>query len=101
VEDPEESAWREGLDAARAETIARASWLRFMAVRIVPLGCAFVPAFVILILLFGGLLSVIGWGESLLAGRIALGAALVGAAAIAIALFRWVVTRWWWYRRLM
>lgn len=86
---------------ARAEAVARVSWLRFMAVRIVPLGCAFVPAFLILILLFGGLLSAVGWAESLLAGRIALGAALVGAAAIAIALFRLVVTRWWWYRRLM
>jgi hypothetical protein len=101
VEEPERPLWTKGLDAAKAVALARVNLLRFMAVRIVPLGCAFVPAFLILILLFGGLLSAIGWAESLVAGRIALGAALIGAAAIAIALFRLVVTRWWWYRRLM
>jgi len=101
VDAPDDPLWKEGLDAARAVVGARVSRLRFMAVRIVPLGCVFVPAFFILLLLFGALLPVIGWGESLLAGQIALGAAVVGAAAIAIALFRLVVTRWWWYRRLM
>jgi hypothetical protein len=101
VDEPEEPLWKVAVDGVRAEVMARVNWLRFMAVRMVALGCAFVPAFVILILLFGGLLSLVGWRESLLAGRIALGAAVLGAAAIAIALFRLVVTRWWWYRRLM
>lgn len=101
MDEPEDPLWKDGLDVARAVVVERVSPLRFAAVRIVPLGCAFVPAFFILLLLFGALLPVVGWGESLLAGQIALGIAVVGAAAIAIALFRWVVTRWRWYRRLM
>ena len=84
-----------------ADVQRRLSFLKFAGLRIVPLGCAFVPAFAILFALFVGFLALTGLSESVLAGQIALVAALVGAAVVAIALFQRVIVHWRWYRRLL
>ena len=101
LRDGQEPTWK---DVARgAERIAGSpvSRLRFFLARIIPLGCIFLPAFFILLGIFAGILSLIGQGESVLAGQAALVGALVCAAILAIVVFKRVVERWWWYRRLL
>ena len=86
-----------------AERIARSpvSRLRFVLARMIPLGCIFLPAFFVFLGISAGILSLIGQRESVLAGQVALVGALVCAAVLAIVVFKRVVERWWWYRRLL
>ena len=82
-------------------TRGRSSGFLFAATLVFPLGCAFVAAFLIAIALLGGVLTWIGLHESTLAGQVALVLALVIAAAAVVAVYRRVIPRMPWLRRLV
>lgn len=82
-------------------TRGRVSGGLFLAVLTLPLGCAFVAGFLALITLLGGVLTLIGLRESQLAGQIALVAALAGAAALVVVVYRKLIPRVPWLRRLI
>ena len=66
-----------------------------------PLGCAFVTGFLVLITLLGVVLTLIGLRESQLASGIAVVAALAGAAAFVFVVLRQVIPRVPWLRRVV
>ena len=79
----------------------RSSGFLFMAILVFPLGCAFVAAFLIAITIIGALLALIGLADSQFAGQVALVGAIAIAAAVVVAVYRRVIPRLPWLRRLV
>jgi len=66
-----------------------------------PIGCAFVAAFALAVALIYGLLAATGLAESQVAGLIGLAFALAFAVVVALAVFRLLIFRMPWLRRLI
>ena len=102
---PDGSVPAEGLER-HAEVLddlsrGRFSGFLFAAILVFPLGCAFVAAFLIAITLLGVVVTWIGLRESTAAGQVALVAAIAIAAAVVVAVYRRVIPRLPWLRRLV
>jgi len=82
-------------------TGGRVSGMLFLGILGLPLGCAFIVGFIVLILAFGAALALIGLDKSPLANLIALGAALIGAVAVVILVYRKLIPRLPWLQRLI
>ena len=82
-------------------TRGRSSGFLFTAILVLPLGCAFVAAFLIAITIIGGLLVLIGLADSQVAGQFGLVAAIAIAAAVVVAVYRRIIPRLPWLRRLV
>jgi len=82
-------------------TRGRVSAVLFIGVLGLPLGCAFVAGFIALIVVFGGALALIGLEKSPVANVFAFGAALIGAFAVVVVVYRKVIVRVPWLRRLV
>jgi len=79
----------------------RVSGFLFLAILGLPLGCAFVLGFVALFVVLVGFVTLIGLGESRAAGQIALVAALAGAVAVVVVVYRKLIVLIPWLRRLI
>lgn len=82
-------------------TTGRVSALLFIGVLGLPLGCAFLASFIALMLVFGGALALVGLRMSGVAGLVALGAAFIGAFAVVVVVYRKLIVRVPWLRRLV
>lgn len=113
-EDSEESITAEPLPprtaGARLEETAatldqvtggRVSAVMFIGVLGLPLGCAFILGFVALILVFGGALALIGLDKSPVANEVGLAAAFIGAVVVVVLVYRKLILRVPWLRRLI
>jgi hypothetical protein len=76
----------------------RASGCLVLGLLGIPLGCAFLLGFVSLIVLFGGAFALIGLDRSTVVNLITLAAALVGAFALVVRVYRKMIARWPWLR---
>lgn len=92
---------RRGATAIDDATQRRFSRTAAMGIVLVPLGCAFVIGFAIAIALVGGILALTGLAESQLAGQIGLGIAFLIAVGVVVAVFRMLILRFPWFRRLV
>lgn len=79
----------------------RVSALLFIGVLGLPLGCAFIVSLIALMVVFGGALTLIGLGTSPVPNFIAFGAAFVGAVAVVVLVYRKLIVRVPWLRRLV
>jgi hypothetical protein len=82
-------------------TGGRVGGLLFIGVLGLPLGCAFVGGFIALIVVFGGAVALVGLQTAPLANLIALAAALIGAFAFVVLVYRKVILRVPWLRRMI
>jgi hypothetical protein len=82
-------------------TGGRVSALLFIGVLGLPLGCAFLVGFIALFLVFGGAFALIGLGNSGAADLVALAAALIGAFTLVVVVYRKLIVRVPWLRRLV
>ena len=89
--------------AAALDQVARGrvSALLFIGVLGLLLGCAFLVGFIALFVVFGGAFALIGLGKAPVANLIALGAALIGAFAVVVLVYRKLIVRVPWLRRLI
>ena len=95
----------EGLEAD-AEVLhdltgGRSSGILFVAVLGLPLGCVFIVAFAVAIALIGGAISVMGLGSSPVGNAVGLFAAAAIAFAVVVAVYRMLMPRIGWLRRLV
>ena len=68
---------------------------------LIPLGCAFVISFVVAIAIVSGVLALTGLTESRVAGLIGLAVALATAVTVVVVVFRALILRLPWLRRLV
>jgi len=68
---------------------------------LLPIGCVFIAAFVIAVALIYGVLTLLGLVESRVAGAIGLAVAFAVAVVAALAVFRVLIFRLPWLRRLL
>jgi hypothetical protein len=89
--------------AAVVDRVARGrvSALLFMGVLGLPLGCAFLAGLFALMVVFGGALAVIGLEKSAVANLVAFAVALIGAFAVVVLVYRKLIVRVPWLRRLI
>ena len=77
----------------------RVSGLMVLGVLALPLGYGFLTGFIALGFLLGGALALVGLHTSAIANIIALAAALIGAFALVVLIYRKMIVRWPWLRQ--